>query len=401
MSRVVVDAHADDANDASTSASVDLDSVDIAVTRSSAPVGSRARLERRANAVEDGYPWPRPSRGKRPGDALFWHRVAREYFDVHFTHWAVYVGACGVWGASLGGWRWVRETDDVGAVVECVVHLWGAPDGDAANVDMDENAACVLTPLADVGADPRCGNAKYDASMAPLRIGEIMDRCRLAVDQGFYEGRYGGYSVRSNNCEHFVTWARYGHRVSEQIEKNVQYVTTAFRVAASLMASRDVGQDPNTMYLANHFLMGSRWRPNDKEETERAIRDLNGGRAATYSNAEDVAYVLDYLIDSVDVEYDLQRARDQHRVFVPWSSRPVPGQQEVARITFGPSRSQRASGRDEVVINAAQVSAFAGHVGGVMQQAATSALNILGALGQEFARSSRGAQTPNAEAEDA
>lgn len=400
MSRIAADASADDADAASTSASADSVSSASHSTRSSASLGSRARLERRANAVEDGHPWPRPSRGKRPGDAVFWHRVAREYFDVQFTHWAVYVGAAGVWDASLGVWRWVRDTDDLDAVVECVAHLWGAPDGDAANVDMDANAACVLTPLADVGEDPRCGNAKYDANLAPLRIGEIMDRCRLAVDQGFYEGRYGGYSVRSNNCEHFVTWARYGHRVSEQIEKNVRYVTTAFRVAASLMANRDVGEDPNTMYLANHFLMGSRLRPNDREETERAIRDLNGGQAAKHSDAEDVAYVLEYLIDCVDVEYDLQRARERHRVFVPWSSRPVPGQQEVARITFGPSRSRGASARDEVVVNAAQVSAFAAQVGGVMRQAATSAMSVLGALGEEFARSSRRPQAPNGEADE-
>ena len=400
MSRDRARASADDADAASTSARADSTGGDATAARSSASLGSRARLARRTNAVEDGYPWPRASRGKRPGDALFWHRVAREYFDVQFTHWAVYVGAVGAWDETLGVWRWVRETDDVDTLVECVAHLWGAPDGDAVNVDMDANAACVLTPLADVGEDPRCGNAKYDASLAPLRIGEIMDRCRLAVDQGFYEGRYGGYSVRSNNCEHFVTWARYGHRVSEQIEQNVRYVTTAFRVAASLMASRDVGEDPNTMYLANHFLTGSRSRANDKEETERAIRDLNGGRAAKHSDAEDVAYVLDYLIDCVDVEYDLQRARERHRVFVPWSSRPVPGQQEVARITFGPSRGGTRA-RDEVVVNAAQVSAFAAQVGGVVRQAAASALTVLGALGEEFTRSSRAPRAPSAEDADA
>ena len=212
---------------------------------------SRARLHGAPRGRARGRAWPRRGRARRPGDVVFWHRVAREFFDVGFEHWAVYVGRVGVADERLGIWRWIRDGDDRDAAVECVVHLWGAPSGGegedgGGNRDMDANAACVLSPLADVGEDPRCGNARYDATHAPLRIGDIVDRCRLAVDQGFYEGRYGAYCVRANNCEHFATWARYGVRFSQQIEDKVATGLTIARVAASLLAQRDVGTRSRT-----------------------------------------------------------------------------------------------------------------------------------------------------------
>ena len=49
-----------------------------------------------------------------------------------------------------------------------------------------DKAACVLTPLA-TSAQTLDVNAKYDTMFPPLRISEIVDRCRLAVDQAFYE----------------------------------------------------------------------------------------------------------------------------------------------------------------------------------------------------------------------
>ena len=114
---------------------------------------------------------------------------------------------------------------------------------------------------ADVGPDPRCGNAKYDTMFPPLRISEIVDRCRLAVDQAFYEGRYGEYCVRANNCEHGATRARYGKRISEQIETQVDRgVNVGFQVieaAASALWNAQVRADQNTRYLMKHFLMGT------------------------------------------------------------------------------------------------------------------------------------------------
>lgn len=42
---------------------------------------------------------------------------------------------------------------------------------------MDANAACVLSSLADVGEDSRCGNEWFDVMYVLLRIGEIVDWC--------------------------------------------------------------------------------------------------------------------------------------------------------------------------------------------------------------------------------
>ena len=358
---------------------------------------SRARLHGAPRGRARGRAWPRRGRARRPGDVVFWHRVAREFFDVGFEHWAVYVGRVGVADERLGIWRWIRDGDDRDAAVECVVHLWGAPSGGegedgGGNRDMDANAACVLSPLADVGEDPRCGNARYDATHAPLRIGDIVDRCRLAVDQGFYEGRYGAYCVRANNCEHFATWARYGVRFSQQIEEKVETGLTIARVAASLLAQRDVGLDPNAMNMAKHLIMGTRVHPNDEEEIAAAIKDMNGGESPKYTAAEDVAYILDYLVDRVDVEVEDQLERDRERVHVPWSSRPVPASREIATLSFGRARSVRPSVPEEeesFSITAGQVSAFAGQVGRFVTQASASAFRVLGAGLEELARTSR------------
>jgi hypothetical protein len=338
-------------------------------------------------------------------------------FDVEFTHWAVYVGRVGVWDEGCGGQiRWIRDTDDVmrvpGGVVECVVHLWGAPDGgdesdDGRNRDMDENASCVLTPLVDVGDDPRCGNARFDALFAPLRIDEIMDRSKLAVDQGFYEGRYGGYCVRANNCEHFATWARYGRRVSEQIETKVDFGLKFAQVAGSLLGIRT---DAQTTTLAKHFLMGTRISPDDAQETARAIRDMHDGYAPKYSPSDDVAYVLEYIVDRVDVETEKRREDERRRVSLPWSSRSVPANQTVATISFGRSSphsaathaivssprhtsntntSSRTATTDtdtatDIPITADQIVRVASHVGAFVRRGAESALHVLGAFGEEL-----------------
>ena len=275
--------------------------------------------------------------------------------------------------------------------------LWGAPEGGEdeggeRNRDMDANAACVLSPLADVGEDPRCGNERFDATHAPLRIGEIVDRCRLAVDQGFYEGRYGAYCVRANNCEHFATWARYGVRFSQQIEDTVSLGVNIARVAASLLARRDVGTDPNAMNMAKHLIMGTRVNPNDEEEIAAAVKDMHGGESPKYTAEEDVAYVLDYIIDRVDVEVEDQLERDRERVHVPWSSRPVPASREIATLSFGRARSVRPGVPEEeesFSVTAGQVSAFAGQVGRFVGQASTSAFRILGAGLEELARTSQ------------
>jgi hypothetical protein len=253
---------------------------------------------------------------------------------------------------------------------------------------MDANAACVLSPLEDVGDDPRCGNARFDGAHAPLRAGEIIDRCRLAVERGFYEGRYGPYCVRANNCEHFATWARYGARFSEQIEETVSMGLNIARVAASLLARRDVGADADAMRAAKHFIVGARVDADDADEIAAAVADLHGGRTPTYTVDEDVAHVVEYLVDRVDVEVENQRERDLERVRVPWSSTPVPAHREIATISFGRARSVRpvAPAEEETyTITAGQLSSVAGAVGRFVGDASASAFRLLGAGLEELA----------------
>ncbi|XP_027488415.1 phospholipid-metabolizing enzyme A-C1-like [Corapipo altera] len=53
-------------------------------------------------------------------------------------------------------------------------------------------------------------NKKYDCSYTPLPVKEIIKRAESYID------REVTYDLLDKNCEHFVTWLRYGESVSDQ-----------------------------------------------------------------------------------------------------------------------------------------------------------------------------------------
>ena len=120
---------------------------------------------------------------------------------------------------------------------------------------------------------------------------------------------------------------------------------------------------------------------------------MHGGESPKYTAAEDVAYVLDYLVDRVDVEVEDQLERDRERVHVPWSSRPVPASREIATLSFGRARSVRPGVPEEE-------ESFSDHplvkcprspvrLVDSSRQASASAFRVLGAGLEELARTTR------------
>ncbi|XP_027489070.1 phospholipid-metabolizing enzyme A-C1-like, partial [Corapipo altera] len=55
-----------------------------------------------------------------------------------------------------------------------------------------------------VGTDDWEVNNKYDRSFTPLPVKEIIERAKSCIDKEVT------YDLLESNCEHFVTWLRYG-----------------------------------------------------------------------------------------------------------------------------------------------------------------------------------------------
>jgi hypothetical protein len=119
------------------------------------------------------------------------------------------VGRCAATGAELP---------------EAVVHVWGAAG--ATTRDVSSDATVVHTALTEVGGSAYDGNAMYDPRHTPMRAEQILTRVLGALDaRRGYCGRFGGYHVLGNNCEHFATWARYGFQQSDQVGWGVAFAS--------------------------------------------------------------------------------------------------------------------------------------------------------------------------------
>ena len=168
--------------------------------------------------------WPAFGKPRVPGDILFWPRDDQRVLGIpiKFTHWAVYVGRRKLAPCRT---RWMvgvcETTGDV--IPESVVHLWGAADSAARDTSAD--AVVVRNRLSELGGAPYDGNLAYDDAHTPRRPDQILSRVLVSLGvQKTYETRFGKYHVLGNNCEHFVTWCRYGVNRSDQIGDAVKFI---------------------------------------------------------------------------------------------------------------------------------------------------------------------------------
>ena len=168
--------------------------------------------------------WPAFGKPRVPGDILFWPRDDQRVLGIpiKFTHWAVYVGRRKLAPCRT---RWMvgvcETTGDV--IPESVVHLWGAADSAARDTSAD--AVVVRNRLSELGGAPYDGNLAYDDAHTPRRPDQILFRVLVSLGvQKTYETRFGKYHVLGNNCEHFVTWCRYGVNRSDQIGDRLRFI---------------------------------------------------------------------------------------------------------------------------------------------------------------------------------
>lgn len=118
-----------------------------------------------------------------------------------------------------------------------VVHLW-SPSSDGFQVRMDTLRTVMMRTSADgqaafFDAPERCtdeldARMLRDHSLAPFSGEEAADRARSRL------GETPRYDYVSSNCEHFVTWARYGQEASPQVASHAGDVVTAAMLGAAV-----------------------------------------------------------------------------------------------------------------------------------------------------------------------
>lgn len=115
-----------------------------------------------------------------PGDLLAFKRG-------WYTHWALFLG-------HFEGEAYV-------------IHLWN-PDSEL-NCD---KVKVMINRLIEVEGTAILSNHVYDKKYRPLQPEETLARAMSMLGKG-------NYNVAANNCEHFVTWARYGVKHSRQVRR--------------------------------------------------------------------------------------------------------------------------------------------------------------------------------------
>ncbi|XP_063263916.1 phospholipase A and acyltransferase 3-like [Prinia subflava] len=130
----------------------------------------------------------------QPGDLI-------EIFRPVYQHWALYVGDGYV----------IHVTDEGDSSV-----LGSSSSMSATRAKVKKE---LLKKVA--GNNKWCVNNKYDRSLTPLPVEEIIRRAEQWI------GVEVPYNVLGSNCEHFVTGLRYRNRVSDQATSGIVRSFTA------------------------------------------------------------------------------------------------------------------------------------------------------------------------------
>lgn len=115
-----------------------------------------------------------------------------------------------------------------------VLHLWSPSTAGAFRVRLDTLRAVMRRPGGGFFDAPERATAELDARMRsdhalePLEGEEVVRRARGRL------GEAPRYDCVSDNCEHFVTWARYGRRASPQVERHAGDVLSAAMLGAAV-----------------------------------------------------------------------------------------------------------------------------------------------------------------------
>jgi len=96
---------------------------------------------------------------------------------------------------------------------QCVVHFSGYSS------DVDREARVLFLPLDEV-REHELGQVcnEWDIVYPPSSPDQMLARLREVLGTDF-----GGYSLMSNNCEHFATWVRYGIKLCKQVDDVVAH----------------------------------------------------------------------------------------------------------------------------------------------------------------------------------
>lgn len=165
----------------------------------------------------------------KPGDLLRFRRGL-------YSHWAVYLGK----HQLTGGNHKDCSCADVPENEAGMIHFSGLTS------DADQSAQVCYLPLTKV-KDHWVGEIAndWDKQYPPSQPHVILARAYTVVGTDF-----GGYSLITNNCEHFATWLRYGLKLRKQVENTMINGGTA---GAGLPVAGPVGAVLAAGFFGNIF----------------------------------------------------------------------------------------------------------------------------------------------------